>query len=475
MSWDNFDIREGSHYGGEMYKKEVIRYYQTLGYEFRKTSTHEGSLEDLVFEKGNEKRLYVEAKSSGCSIFAKTDKLREEIFKYFVKWLDCSLEKRFELHLFAQEITKHEETQRVLTHKAIPNYILEWFNNRGDLDFDAHERANLDNATKEDIIEFFKSISVKLCSGYKLHNIIIEREDIIRRAPTSYAFKLLKEIKNRQLPVEKRTKVIVNFLELEYPQIFYQIESKYKTNDTIRKKLNPNNEFILHTPYIMPYDYDPPILFSFDSDLEPLNIVTKGEKVEISINELHPQMKRQLLYEHLRRYLFCKGLTRDKNKYYFAFEEPLNLELSDDNIKIEISREDGGLKTVTRALIKNNRLNFVEHRCIEIELGEIDNKIGLVIWSSFIFTYDGVRSIIRDEHASKIASKYLTPDYNRNLNKRSEINFWNHFLTNDLFKHPKESWFDNFIIKPMKTNYLKWTSKTVELDQERLDLMLESE
>ena len=474
MSWDNFDIREGAHYGGEMYKKEVIRYYQTLGYELRKTSTHEGSLEDLVFEKNGEKDLFVEAKSSGCSIFAKTDKLREEIFHNFINWLKLQTDDRFELHLFVQGISKHNETREVITRDALPNKILDWFNDREDLDFDASDRLILDNASDEEIFEFFKSISVKICSGYKLNNIILEREEILRRPPTSYAFKLLSEIRNRQLPHAKKTKVTINFLELQFPQVFYQIESKYKSLETIRSKLNPNNEFILHTVFFKPYDYDPPMLLSFDSNLESLERVTMGELVEIPISDLHPQIKRNMLYEHLRRYLFCKGLTRYKNRYYFAFEEPLSPEITEEVI-IEIPKEDGKPKTVSRALIQNGKLNIVEHRCIEINLGEIDNKLGLVIWPRFLFSYNGIWDVIRDEHAKKLAAKYLTPVFNRNLNKRSEMNFWNFFLTNDSFKHPEESWFDNFHIKSMKTHNVRWTSKTVNIDQKRLDLILESE
>jgi len=470
MSWENFDVREGAHYGGEMYKKEVIRYYQTLGYEFRKSSTYEGTLEDLVFEKEGEKDLYVEVKSSSCSIFAKTDKLREEIYHYFIKWVKLDSDKRFELHLFVQGLAKQNETKEILTRDASPIKILDWFNNRNDLDFNDSDRLILDNASEEDVVQFFKSISVKICSGYKLHNIIVEKEDSFRRAPSSYASRLLKEIKNRHLPHNKRAKVVINFLELEYPQVCYRIESKYKLKETIRRKLNPNNEFILLTPYFMPYDYDPPMLFSLDSNLETLERVTKGGIEEISINELHPQMKKQILYEHLRRYLFCKGLTRYSNRYYFAFDEPLELELLEEK-KIEIPKEDGKLKTVSRAMVKNNRLNFVEHRCIKIELGEIDNKIGLIIWPKFIFTRDGVRDFLKGDAAKKVSAKYLTPDYNRNLNKKSEMNFWGFFLTNHSFKHPKEGWFDNFNIKPIKTCNIKWTSKTVELDQERLDLI----
>jgi len=49
MSWNDFESeREALHYGGEMYKKEVIRYYQTKGYFLLSSSSHEGALSDLV-------------------------------------------------------------------------------------------------------------------------------------------------------------------------------------------------------------------------------------------------------------------------------------------------------------------------------------------------------------------------------------------------------------------------------------------
>ena len=83
MSWEDFESeREARNYNSELYKRYIIRYYQTQGYNLAKNSLNEGTLSDIIMENKNE-NLWIEVKNTQASIFAKSNNLRSEIFDYF--------------------------------------------------------------------------------------------------------------------------------------------------------------------------------------------------------------------------------------------------------------------------------------------------------------------------------------------------------------------------------------------------------
>lgn len=475
MSWEDFESeREARNFGAEMYKKLIIKYFQTQGYYLRKNSLFEGILSDIIMEKGNE-IIWIEAKNTYVSIFAKSDPLRREIFQYFYYWLISKEEKKFNLVIFAINLTKKNETKNVLTNEAIDSAILNWYNEKSNLKLDDKILNKLNSAKNEDIIKFFKSISVKICSPFGLHQRVKKREKELRKSPSAYYKKLLKEVKNRKDPIKKKTNIIINFLELEYPNIFYEVTSKYRLKKTFYKKLNPKKDSDIRFPeFVVPrFESLIPVVRSFERNLNPLRPYIIGEIYERNIDDLSTQRRRELLYTSLRRYLWCKGLRRSNIDFYFAYEQPLEIEPEEKASPIEIKGIQKA-KIVTRPRYKENgTLNFVEHHSVNIRLEEYDGKFGLSIWPGFRFTSDGV-NLITGDHASRIHRKYLKPEWNRNLNKRGLIKFWEHFLIQDNFIREKDSWFNTFKIKPLLIEEMGWSSETIKIDEQRIDIFLKN-
>ncbi|KKM99083.1 hypothetical protein LCGC14_1151430 [marine sediment metagenome] len=475
MSWEDFESeREARNFGAEMYKKLIIKYFQTQGYYLLKNSLFEGTLSDIVMEKSG-KIIWIEAKNTKVSIFAKTDPLRRELLEYFYYWLITKKEKKFGLIIFVINIARKKDTKRILTLEAYNSEILDWFNDKEDLKLTNEVIKKINTATDKEIITFFKSISIKICSPFGLHQRVKQREQEIRRNVNAYHKKILREVKSRKAPIKEKSEIIINFMELEYPVYFWQATSKYRLKRTFFRKLNPSNDFSLRLPeFVVPrFENIIPVVRSFEKDLSPLRPYIIGHPYDRETRFLEIQRKRELLYTSLRRYLWCKGLRRDSSVFYFAYENPLDTDSNVETNPIEIKGTKKPKKVSKPRYRDDGTLNFVEHHSLKIRLEEYDGKIGISIWPSILFTSNGINRI-RGDHASRLHRKYLKPVWNRNQNKRSLLRFWEVFLTSENFVREKDSWFNHFKIKSLLKQTVPWSSKTIDKDQERLDLFLEN-
>ena len=118
MSWEDFESeREARNFGSEMYKKLIIKYFQTQGYFLRKNSLFEGTLSDIVMEK-EDKTIWIEAKNTKISIFAKTDYIKQELYEYFYYWIISKDKTPFDLIIFAISTYKKEAVS--YTHLTLP-------------------------------------------------------------------------------------------------------------------------------------------------------------------------------------------------------------------------------------------------------------------------------------------------------------------------------------------------------------------
>ena len=474
MSWEDFESeREARNFGSEMYKKLIIKYFQTQGYYLLKNSLFEGTLSDIVMEKSG-KIIWIEAKNTKVSVFAKTDPLRRELLEYFYYWLISKKKQTFELILFVINMARKKDTKRILTHEADDSEILNWFNDKEDLNLSNEILKKIDSTTDQEIITFFKSISIKICSPFGLHQRVKQREQEIRRNVNAYHKSLLREVKSRKAPIKEKNEIIINFMELEYPKYFWQATSKYRLKRTFFRKLNPLNDISLRLPeFVVPRFEDIiPVVRSFEKDLSPLKPYIIGQPYDRETRFLDIQRKRELIYASLRRYLWCKGLRRDGSYFYFAYEDPIDI---NSNVKIEpieIKGTKKNKKVSKPRYLDDGSLNFVEHHSLNIRLEEYDGKIGISIWPSILFTFNGINRI-KGDHASRLHRKYLKPEWNRNQNKRSLLRFWERFLTSENFVREEDSWFNHFKFKPLLKQTVHWSSKTVDKDQERLDLFLE--
>jgi len=472
MSWDEFESeREARNYNSELYKKYIIRYYQMQGFHLTKNSLYEGTLSDIIMEKNNES-LWIEAKNTQISIFAKSDKLRHEIFDYFYHWLILRPERRFKFVIFANKFSRKNDTKKILTTEAEKVEILNWFNNQEELNLKKKKLKKINSASESEILDFFRNTDVRVCSLFGLVERVKDREEIFRKNLNSQHKRLLREIKNRRDLIREKDKLILNFMELQYPQIFWQVQSKFKLKKTIIDKVR-SEENQRFPEFVVPrFEAPEPVVRSFEKNLNIFRPYIVGPIYDRETDRLDIQRKRELLYTSMRRYLWCKGLRRWERDFFFAYNEPIDEEPKNNVEPIKINLPNRKIQTVTKPIYKpDGTLYYVEHKSIFIRLDEYDGKMGLFIWPGFVFTNNGVNAITGD-YSSNLHKKYLNPKWNRNPSWRLRLEFWSDFLTSDYFTREKDPWFDEFKIITLMEHTVNWSSKTIGVNDTRIDKFL---
>lgn len=467
MSLENFfSEREALHCKGELYKIEVIRYYESQGYYLIKNSTYDSIISDLIMEKPDHPQIWVEVKDTSGSIFAKTQSLKKEMLKYFIEWIKVKETNPFEFHIFISELSKIDETKKIITKDCNKNLLLEWYNDRSDMGFDKDTEDQLSSISDDDIYKFFSNTSIKICPGYKLSKRNEEFSKKFNSPLVNKAQRLLNEINTRKLPNSRKSQVFFNFLEIIYSKTFYEIFSKYKL---AKKVYNVTQEKYpdIELPCMMIPRFESilPKIRSFDPNIEIFFCVSRNKrKYEKDFSVLNIQRQRELLNRHLNHFMYCKGLRRYNRDFCFSYEKSLIDIEEKDSTPLFCNSYTGEDKRVAIPRYKDGKLNFVEHKSITAYVDLYDNKWVVFLWPGFIFTKDGV-NILEGDQTSRLQKIYNSSDWNRNPNKRSELNFWNFYLSNDVFPRKKEIWFDSFKLKKPNDFYIGWSSSTIEKDQ----------
>ncbi len=228
MPWEELN-RENiiKNFNSEMYKNLIIRYLQTRGYDLSKRFIQEDFNPDMILEKNNE-IVWIDAKNTKVSIFAKGDKFNKELLDYFINWLKLKDKYHISLYIFAVNLAKKEESKEILTDSAIPSKILDWFKELKSHESNSSNIKLLNSISENNIIEFFKSISVIICSPYDLLLEIKKKESSLINATLDNYKKKLREIENRKLPIFEKDNIIINFLELEHPDYYWEVPSGHK-------------------------------------------------------------------------------------------------------------------------------------------------------------------------------------------------------------------------------------------------------
>ncbi len=470
MSWNDFlRERESLQYGGEMYKKTVTRYLQTHGYSLKSSSTQEGHLADLIMEKKNSPDLWVETKDTTASIFEK--KFKKEILQYLINWLVLPENKRFQFAIFAENLRKKDETKLIISLFANKKESMKWVFDSYENNLEKEHVKILNEANNEDMFNFLKSIEVNLVNGYELDIIVSKREKDLKRAPSYKVNVLYDEVKARRLPLKSRSKLTINFLGLDFPNEYWEITSRFKRKGNLLNFFK--NEGLRFPSFsFSAYESKNPIIRTFETDISVFEKCYKDEPIKRKTDELDENKIIWLLKDHFKSFMYCKGLKEFKNDYFFPYRN-LSVIKEEDNEPIFVSGPKGP-KEVTTVRFKDGVYNFVEHHGIHADIGKIDDDYGLFIWPKFIFTLDG-QIRITGEAAKKISQKYLNPIYNRNSNKRSELNFWEFYLTNTKFYREPQEWMKVFKLISFIKEEFNWSSKSVPLGSHTLINFMDDE
>lgn len=461
--------REALAYGGDMYKKAVTRYYRTQDYFLKTSSSQEGHFPDIILTKKDQPEFWVEAKSGKVSIFEK--RFKKELLQYFIEWLKLSDNKRFSFGIFVSDLVKKEETKIRISKNAKIKPTVTWVRDIEGIDLKPDDRDLLENANEKEIENFFHSIEVNICPGFELDQITKERMKELKKYPNTQERILLRETISRRKPSSTKSELISNFMKLSYPTIFWEVLSKYKRISFIYKHSKEGERL---PAFVIPrYEDGDPVIRSFESNLSLLQQFMLNQQIQRSISALTENRRLQLINEHLRRWLWCKGLRRSGNDYFFPYEN-FDVEKNEEEFPPLTIEGTRGPKVITRPMYKDGLLNFVQHHAVNIWLSKLGKDYGIFIWPKFIFTTDGITRIEGD-WASKIYRKYLRAEFNYNPNKRSQLNFWQYFLLNGPFVREPDSWFDTFQLHPLLKKTVSWSSNTIEKGKLGLAVFWEDE
>lgn len=456
MSWNDFlRERESLNYGGEMYKKVVVRYLQTNGYSLKSTSTQEGHLADLIMQKPNNSDLWVETKDTSVSIFEK--RFKRELLQYLCYWLILSDNKKFQFSIFAKNFKKKEETKQIISLHAEREKAVKWVLESYETILQDKYVKILEEHNSDEFYMFLSSIEVNLVTGYNLDLIARKREKELKKAPSYKVNVIYNEIKARRLPLQTKSKLLINFLGLDFPSEFWEFKSKFKRRGNLLNSFR-NEDLRFPSFDFSAYESKYPIIRTFEQDISIFDKCFTEEPIKKRIEDLEETKLIWLLKSHLQSYMYCKGLKKNKNDYYFPYKN-LSVIKIEDNKPLFVSGPKKP-KEVTKVRFKEEAFNFVEHHGLHVDIGKIDDRFGIFIWPKFIFTIDGEIRITGDA-AKRISQKYLNPLFNRNSNKRSELLFWEFYLTSMKFFREPFDWMKSFRLIPFIKEEFNWSSKSV--------------
>ena len=226
MSWIKIGRdREALHYKGEIYKKTVIRYFETKEYSLYSTSSLEGGLSDVIMTKQGSPTIHIEVKDTEISIFQQ--KIKNMILKYFCLWNAKKENDKFTFIFFAKKFNRDDESKKVIGSDAELESVEKWLKGKDEEEekplkkkktkkptkaekFSKKEKKILAESSIEDRFEFLRSSYVYESSGYDLSEHIEEYFKKLSKLPESRIIRLYDEVIKRKDPVKKPSTILFN-------------------------------------------------------------------------------------------------------------------------------------------------------------------------------------------------------------------------------------------------------------------------
>jgi hypothetical protein len=462
--------RESLNWSSESYKEAIREYLDTEGYSQISDSFIEGDLADMVFINPSlavGERTLVESKAT--SISSADEKIALEVVKYLVEWLKLDPHERFKFFIFAKSITKKVELKKHYgsdcSKKSVQNLIGKV---KGKLDENSQEI--LEGADFNDVFSFFRKIEIWEASYEVLKAAAASKRKYSKLSLEGYAKNLITEVTRRAQPIQKKTTLISNLVELTPPTVYYGIRLKYSDSKSIYKHYNEIGKQI--PPFLVGKD---DLIYTFH-DLKTENQfvdTAKGEPIEIELNEAeNRQFIVWLINQHLRRLFYLKGIRRAPDSNIFFFEP-----LRDETGKLEkrvCVNQYGKEKEVTIPYYKGEEgqektLNFVFHHAVEASAKKYWDRWFLELRPRKEYSSDGIH-LYEGDTKSAIDNKFRNPIFNRSSNRLSSIRFWRYYLLESEFEDVEnEKWFRNFSFGELWETTFGWKPETTPSNQALLE------
>ena len=462
--------RESLNWSSENYKEAIREYLDTEGYSQISDSFIEGDLSDMVFINPSlsvgEKTL-VESKAT--SISSADEKLALEVVKYLVEWLKLDPQERFKFFIFTKSVTKKVEFKKHYGSdcgkKSVQSLI-----SIAKEKLDESSQEIIETADFKDVFNFFRKIEIWEATYEVLKAAAASKRKYSKLSLEGYAKNLITEVTRRAQPIQKKTTLISNLVELTPPTVYYGLRLKFSDSKSIYRHYNEMGKQI--PPFLLGKD---DLIYTFH-DLKtenPFSDTAKGEPIEIELDEAeNRQFIVWLINQHLRRLFYLKGIRRAPDSNIFFFE-PLKDESGELEKRVCINQH-GKEKEVTIPYYKGEEgqektLNFVFHHAIEASAKMYWDRWFLELRPRKEYSSDGIH-LYEGDTKSAIDNKFRNPIFNRSSNRLSSIRFWRYYLLESEFDGAEnEKWFRNFSFGELWETTFGWKPEIPPSNQALLE------
>ncbi len=462
--------RESLNWSSENYKEAIREYLDTEGYSQISDSFIEGNLADMVFINPSlsvgEKTL-VESKAT--SISSADEKLALEVVKYLVEWLKLDPQERFKFFIFTKSVTKKVEFKKHYGSdcgkKSVQSLI-----SIAKEKLDESSQEIIETADFKDVFNFFRKIEIWEATYEVLKAAAASKRKYSKLSLEGYAKNLITEVTRRAQPIQKKTTLISNLVELTPPTVYYGLRLKFSDSKSIYRHYNEMGKQI--PPFLLGKD---DLIYTFH-DLKtenPFSDTAKGEPIEIELDEAeNRQFIVWLINQHLRRLFYLKGIRRAPDSNIFFFE-PLKDESGELEKRVCINQH-GKEKEVTIPYYKGEEgqektLNFVFHHAIEASAKMYWDRWFLELRPRKEYSSDGIH-LYEGDTKSAIDNKFRNPIFNRSSNRLSSIRFWRYYLLESEFDGAEnEKWFRNFSFGELWETTFGWKPEIPPSNQALLE------
>ena len=462
--------RESLNWSSENYKEAIREYLDTEGYSQISDSFIEGNLADMVFINPSlsvgEKTL-VESKAT--SISSADEKLALEVVKYLVEWLKLDPQERFKFFIFTKSVTKKVEFKKHYGSdcgkKSVQSLI-----SIAKEKLDESSQEIIETADFKDVFNFFRKIEIWEATYEVLKAAAASKRKYSKLSLEGYAKNLITEVTRRAQPIQKKTTLISNLVELTPPTVYYGLRLKFSDSKSIYRHYDEMGKQI--PPFLLGKD---DLIYTFH-DLKtenPFSDTAKGEPIEIELDEAeNRQFIVWLINQHLRRLFYLKGIRRAPDSNIFFFE-PLKDESGELEKRVCINQH-GKEKEVTIPYYKGEEgqektLNFVFHHAIEASAKMYWDRWFLELRPRKEYSSDGIH-LYEGDTKSAIDNKFRNPIFNRSSNRLSSIRFWRYYLLESEFDGAEnEKWFRNFSFGELWETTFGWKPEIPPSNQALLE------
>ncbi len=300
--------RESLIFASENYKSLVRKYLETMGYSQITDSYIEGHLPDMILINPHialDKYFYVECKATKLSI--NNPDFAREVLEYLCEWLNPYNKNKFELKIFAQQLSKKSDFT-LLFEQANAEKVQSWIEKYIDK-LPIEKQEQIRKADFNNILQFFAQVEINGIDIQSLTFAIEKKKKDNAVSMENLIEKLFRETQRRILPFQNRNKLISNLVEFKPPRIYYKAKSKFKTEQDIRDYFESQN-----------IKFAPPFIFNKESQqistfcpFDSNNLlwqVIDGEPKQANLIDLELGDQTYLINTHLRRYYYKKGFCK---------------------------------------------------------------------------------------------------------------------------------------------------------------------